>query len=75
MTQEVGLLGAFAPELDGKGQGMNGLLVPTDERTTEVYTLEIVLLGLQVRNLPNIVTVIMSKHYIVMRDNCTHLIA
>lgn len=46
VTEEVSLLQAFTPELDGERQGVDGLLVATDEGTTEVYALQVVLLGL-----------------------------
>lgn len=57
MSQEESLLSAFAPELDGKRQRMYRLLVASDERSTKVYPLQIVSLGLKERDLANVVTV------------------
>lgn len=55
MAQEVCLLRAFAPEVDGKRQRVDRLPVATDEGTTKVYPLQIVLLGLEVCDLSNVV--------------------
>ncbi len=55
MAEEIRLLGPFAPEFDGERQGMDRLLMATNEGATEVDALEIVLLRLQIRNLSNVV--------------------
>ncbi len=55
MAEKVRLLCAFAPELDGERQSVDCLLVAADKRATEVDALEIVLLGLQIRNLSDVV--------------------
>lgn len=56
MAEEVCLLAALAPELDGERQGMDRLPVAADERAAEVDALEVVLLGLQIRDLADVVT-------------------
>jgi hypothetical protein len=42
MPEEERLLAALAPEVDGVGQSVNGLLVAADERAAEVDALEVV---------------------------------
>lgn len=39
MSREECLFGALAPELDGVAQSVNGLLMATDKRATEIDTL------------------------------------
>ena len=60
VAEKIRLFGAFAPELDGEGKGVDGLLVAADEGPTEVDALEIVLFGLQVGDLADVITVIGS---------------
>lgn len=55
VAEEKRLLLAFTPELDGVGQGVDGLLVAADEGAAEVDTLEVVLFGLQVGDLADVV--------------------
>ena len=55
MAQEKCLLLAFAPEIDGVGQGVDGLLVAADEGAAKVDALEIVLFGLQIGDLADVV--------------------
>jgi hypothetical protein len=56
MAQEVSLFGAFAPEFDSEGEGMDGLSMAADEGTSEVNPLQIVLFGLEVGDLAYVVT-------------------
>lgn len=57
MSEEEGLLAAFTPEIDGVRKRVDGLLVAADERPAEVYSLQVVLFGLQVGDLADVVTV------------------
>jgi hypothetical protein len=43
MPEEKCLLAAFAPEVDGVRERVNGLLVAADERAAEVNAFEVVL--------------------------------
>lgn len=56
MPKEVCLLGAFAPKLDGERQSVDRLLVAADERSAKIDSFQVVLLGLQLSDLPNVVT-------------------
>ena len=60
MAQEVSLLRAFTPKLDGVRQRVDGLLMTADERATEVDVLQVVLFGLQIGDLADVVTVATS---------------
>ena len=55
MSQEVGLLRAFAPELDGIRKRMYGLTMASNERAAKVDSLQVMLLRLKVRDLANVV--------------------
>lgn len=55
MAQEVGLLAALAPELDGVRQGVHGLRVAPDKGAPEVDVRQAVDLRLQVGDLPDVV--------------------
>lgn len=57
MTQEKCLLTSLAPELDSKRERVYGLQVAANERTSKVDPLQIMLLGLEVCNLPDIIAV------------------
>lgn len=57
MPEEVCLLRAFAPELDGIRQSVNSLAMTADEAATEVNVLEIVFFRLQVGDLADVVAV------------------
>ena len=56
MAQEERLLAAFAPEVDGVRQRVDGLLVAADEAAAEVDALQVVLFRLQVGDLADVVT-------------------
>lgn len=57
VTQEVRLLLALGPELDGVRERVHGLAVSADEGAAEVDVLDLMLLGLQVGDLADVVTV------------------
>lgn len=57
MSQKESLLSPLTPELDGVGQGVDGLLMAADERAAEVDALQVVLFGLQVSDLADVVAV------------------
>lgn len=57
MAQEISLFVPFAPELDGEGEGVDGLAVAADEAAAEVNVFEIVFFGLEVGDLTDVVTV------------------
>ena len=61
MPEEKCLLAAFAPEVDGVRERVNGLLVAADERAAEVDAFQVVFFGLQVGDLADVVTVKMSE--------------
>lgn len=56
VAQEERLLAAFAPEVDGVRQRVDGLLVAADEAAAEVDALQVVLFRLQVGDLADVVT-------------------
>lgn len=56
MPQEVGLLFAFRPEVDGVGKSLDGLAVAADEGAAEVDVLEVVLFALEIGDLTDVVT-------------------
>ena len=55
MSKEISILGSFRPELDSIGQCIHCLSMTTNETSTEIDVLEIVLFGLQIRYLANVV--------------------
>lgn len=55
MAEEVGLLGAFAPKLDGVAEGVHGLDVAADEGAAKVDVGEVVNLRLEESDLANVV--------------------
>jgi len=55
MAEKIRLFYALAPEFDGEGQGVDCLLMATNEGATEVDALEIMLLRLQVCDLTDVV--------------------
>lgn len=57
MPEEKRLLATFAPEIDGVGKSVDGLLVATDERAAEVNALQVVFFRLQVGDLADVVAV------------------
>lgn len=57
MAQKIGLFLALGPKSDGVGQGVHGLSVSTDERTAEVYMLDLVLFRLEVCDLANVIAI------------------
>ena len=77
VSQEIGLLGLFTPELDCVGQRVDGLLMPSDERASKVNSLQIVLLGLKIGDLANVVTASPSVRSLpsTITDSITHLMA
>lgn len=56
VAQEVSLLGAFTPELDGVAEGVHGLGVAADEAAAEVNVGEVVDLALEEGDLADVVT-------------------
>lgn len=55
VAEEVGLLLAFTPELDGVAEGVHGLAVAADEGAAKVDVGEVVDLGLEVGDLADVV--------------------
>jgi hypothetical protein len=55
MPQEKRLLQPLTPKLDRETQGVNCLLVSANERSAEVYSLQIVFFGLEVGDLADVV--------------------
>ena len=55
MSKEICLLRPFTPELDGVAQRVHGLAVAADEGAAEVDVRDVVDLGLQVGDLPDVV--------------------
>ena len=56
MTEKIGLLAAFGPELDGVGQGVDRLAVAADKRAAKVYMLEVVFFRLKIGDLTDVVS-------------------
>ena len=42
VSEKICLFRAFTPEIDGKGQRVDGLLMSSDERAAKVYSLRVV---------------------------------
>lgn len=59
MAEEIGLLLALGPEVDGIGKSLDGLAVAADERTAEVDVFEVVLFALEVGDLADVVAMIL----------------
>lgn len=57
VPEEVCLLRAFTPELDGIREGVNSLAMTADEAAAEINVLEVVFLRLQVGDLADVVAV------------------
>lgn len=55
MAEEIGFLGALGPEIDGVGEGLDGLAVAADEGAAKVDVGEGVLFALEVRDLADVV--------------------
>ena len=55
VAEEIGFLGALGPEIDGVGEGLDGLAVAADEGAAEVDVGEGVLFALEVGDLADVV--------------------
>lgn len=55
MAEEIGLLLALGPEVDGIGKSLDGLAVATDEGAAEIDVFEVVLFALEVGDLTDVV--------------------
>lgn len=55
MAEEIGFLGALGPEIDGVGEGLDGLAVAADEGAAKVDVGEGVLFALEVGDLADVV--------------------
>ena len=55
MPKEVGLLAPLGPETNGIRQSIHCLRMTSNERATEVNALQAMLLGVQIRDLANVV--------------------
>lgn len=55
MPQKIRLLTPLRPEADGIRKRMHSLRMPANKRAAEIYLLEIVLLGVEVRDLADVV--------------------
>jgi hypothetical protein len=56
MSEEERLFGSFTPKFDRKRESMDRLAMTTDKRSAEVYSLKVVLFGLEVGDLADVVT-------------------
>ena len=55
MSQKISLFGSFRPELDCVGQRVHRLMMTPNETSAKIDVLEVVLLGLQIRDLADVV--------------------
>ena len=55
VSQKISLFGSFRPEFDRVGQRVHRLMMTPNETPAKVDVLELVLLGLQIRDLANVV--------------------
>lgn len=60
VAEEIGFLGALGPEVDGVGEGLDGLAVAADEGAPEVDVGEGVLFALEVGDLADVVAGVVS---------------